>query len=99
MTVRLPAAVHRSAGLAYAGVGRRPLPQGEVHLSDAAQAMTFVARRPGGPSGSRAGAEAVTFWSGFVLTSAPRCQSLAVYVDGDPSPRRARIALGRRCPA
>jgi hypothetical protein len=96
-TVRLPRAVRRSAGLAYAGMGRRPLPGGEVQLRDTAKAMTFVACRPNGPSGSHAGAVQVTFWSGFVMTSAPRCLSLAVYVDGDPTPRRARIALGRRC--
>jgi hypothetical protein len=99
VTVRLPRAVHRSAGLAYAGLGRRPLPGGEVRLRDTAQTMTFVACRPNGPSGSRGGGEEVTFWSGFVMTSAPRCLPLAVYVDGDPSPRRATIALGRRCPA
>jgi hypothetical protein len=99
VTMRLPRAVHRSAGLAYAGVGRRPLPGGEVRLRDTAQTMTFVACRPNGPSGSRGGGEEVTFWSGFVMTSAPRCLPLAVYVDGDPSPRRATIALGRRCPA
>ena len=97
VTVRLPRAVGRSAGLAYAGVGRRPLPGGEVKLRDTTRTMTFVACRPGGPSGSYSGAEQVTFWSGFVLTSAPRCLPLAVYVDGDPSARHARIALGRRC--
>lgn len=98
VTLRLPRG-DRSAGLAYAGLGRRPLPGGEVGLRDTAQPMTFVACRPNGASGSRGGGVEVTFWSGFVMTSAPRCLPLTVYVDGDPSPRRARIALGRRCPA
>jgi hypothetical protein len=98
VTLRLSRAVQRSAGLAYAGMGRRALPGGEVQLRDTAQAMTFVACRRKGASGSRAGAEQITFWSGFVMTSVPRCLALAVYVDGDRSPRRARIALGRRCP-
>ena len=97
VTLRLSRALQRSAGLAYAGMGRRPLPGGEVQVRDTAQAMTFVACRPGGPSGSHGGAEPVTFWSGFVMTSVPRCLALAVYVDGEPAPRRARIALGRRC--
>jgi len=97
VTLRLSRAVRRSAGLAYAGMGRRPLPGGEVQLRDTAQAMTFVACRPGGPSGSHGGAEPVTFWSGFVMTSVPRCVALSVHVDDEPAPRRARIALGRRC--
>jgi hypothetical protein len=97
VTIRLPRAVGRSAGLAYAGVGKRPLPGGEVKLSDTARTMTFVACRRGGPSGSHGGAEPVTFWSGFVLTRAPRCLPLLVYVDGARSARRARIALGHRC--
>jgi hypothetical protein len=97
VTLRLSRAVHGSAGLAYAGMGRRPLPGGEVQLRDTARTMTFVACRRNGPSGSRAGAEQITFWSGFVMTSGPRCLALAVYVDGDRSPRHAQIALGRRC--
>jgi hypothetical protein len=97
VTLRLSRAVHGSAGLAYAGMGRRPLPGGEVQLRDTARTMTFVACRPNGPSGSRAGAQQITFWSGFVMTGVPRCLSLAVYVDGNRSARHARIALGRRC--
>jgi hypothetical protein len=51
----------------------------------------------GAGSYTPAGAEPITFWSGFVMTSVPRCLALAVHVDGEPAPRRARIALGRRC--
>jgi hypothetical protein len=98
VTLRLSRALHGSAGLAYAGMGRRPLPGGDVQLRDTARTMTFVACRPNGPSGSRAGAQQITFWSGFVMTGVPRCLALSVYVDGETSPRRARIALGHRCP-
>ena len=68
--------------------------------------MTFVACLPGkatgryspdGPSGSVADGVAVTFWSGFVLTRAPACIPLDVYVDEAREPRRVGLALGRRC--
>jgi hypothetical protein len=109
VTVRLAHEARRSAGLAYAGLGRGPLPQGrQLALRDAADSMTFVACRPGkatpdyrpaGPSGSDADGESVTFWSGFVLTRAPACIPLEVYVDGESSPRHVGMALGRRCAA
>jgi len=109
VTVRLARGARRSAGLTYGGLGRGRLPQGrQVKLRDAADSMSFVACRPGkptpeyrpeGPSGSAADGEPVTFWSGFVLTRAPACVPLEVYVDGEPSPRRVGMALGRRCAA
>jgi hypothetical protein len=108
VTLRLPAGARRAAGLAYGGLGDGPLPQGEqLRPSDGAHTMTFVACKPGkpsesyspdGPSASYAGVAQVTFWSGFVLTRAPRCLPLEVYVDDEPSPRRTGIALGRPCP-
>jgi hypothetical protein len=101
VTVRLSGRGRRAAGLAYG-----PLPQGETKLHDTHRSVTFVACRPGkasrrysanGPSGSYADGVAVTFWSGFVLTRAPGCIPLDVYVDHAPSPRRVGLALGRRC--
>jgi hypothetical protein len=101
VTVQLSWRSRRSAGLAYG-----PLPQGEIRLRDAYRSVTFVACRPGraswryspdGPSGSSASGVAVTFWSGFVLSRAPACIPLYVYVDEDPSPWRAELPLGRRC--
>ena len=50
-----------------------------------------------GPSGSYADDVPVTFWSGFVLTRAPACIPLDIHVDEAPAPRRAELALGRRC--
>jgi hypothetical protein len=107
VTVRLPRAVRRVAGLAYGGLGNRKLPQGELSHRDTAHTMTFVACEPGtptrkyrddGPSASRADGEAVTFWSGFVVTRAPVCVPLEVYIDDDPAPRHAVIDMGgRRC--
>ena len=107
VTVKLPRAVRSFAGLAYGGLGSRPLPQGEVELRDAAHTMTFVACEPGsptrgwqaeGPSASRADGAAVTFWSGFVVARRPGCVPLDVYVDAERSPRRAAIDMnGGRC--
>ena len=91
----------RGAGLAYG-----PLPQGRTRLSDTYRSVTFAACRPGkaprryseaGPSGSYADDIAVTFWSGFVLTRAPACIPLEVYVDTAARPIRADLPLGRRC--
>jgi hypothetical protein len=107
VTVRLLRAVRGVAGLAYGGLGNGPLPEGEVRLRDTAHTMTFVACRPGrptriyrddGPSASRAGGVAVTFWSGFVVMREPACVPLQVYVDDDPSPRHAVIDMSAgRC--
>src|SRR4051812_49046020 len=52
---------------------------------------------------SRAGAQStyagrpVTFWSGFVLVSDPRCVHLRVWADGARRPRTLRIAVGAAC--
>ena len=103
VTVRITRRWRRVAGLAY---GR--LPQGETTLRDTHRTVTFVACRPGkpsgrysprGPSGSYADGVAVTFWSGFILTRAPACIPVDVYVDGVASPRRVGVGLGRRCKA
>lgn len=88
VTVQLPRGARRTAGLAYG-----PLPEGRVRLSDAHDAITFIACRPDEPSGSSAGGP-VTFWSGFVMTRAPDCVPLNVYVDDEPSPRRAVVPVG-----
>jgi hypothetical protein len=95
--VRLTGEARKVAGLAYAGVGRRPLPEGEVKLRNTADEMRFAACRTGRRSGSRADGEPVTFWPGFVVAARPVCVPLEVYVDGDPSPRRAAIELGAPC--
>lgn len=109
VTVQLPRRARRHAGLAYAGLGDGPLPQGRaLRLRNTAHTMTFIACQPGkptapyrpeGPSGSYADGQAITFWSGFVIVPAPACVTLEVYVDDEPSPRRAVLDMGAgRCP-
>jgi hypothetical protein len=95
--LRVTGEARKVAGFAYAGLGRRPLPQGEVRLRNTADEMRFAACRSDQSSGSRADGEPVTFWSGGVIAARPVCVPLEVYVDGDPSPRRAAIELGASC--
>jgi hypothetical protein len=89
VTVQIPRSARRTAGLAYGGL----LPEGRVRLRDAYDTITFVACGRNEPSGSTAGGP-VTFWSGFVLTRAPDCVPLNVYVDDEPSPRHAVVPVG-----
>lgn len=100
VTVRLGKRV-RGAGLAYG-----PHPQGETKLADTYRTVTFAACPPGraperygpdGPSGSEADGRSVTFWSGFVLSRAPACIPLDVYVGDEAAPRAVGLPLGRRC--
>jgi len=46
---------------------------------------------------STADGKPVTFWSGFVQTPRPACVTLRVWIDRQPTPRHAHIALGKRC--
>jgi hypothetical protein len=93
VTVALSRPARRFAGLAYG-----PLPQGEVHLRDAHRIVSFVACGRREQSGSSASGQPVTFWSGFVLASSPRCVPLRVWVDDERSPRLVSLRLGvRRC--
>jgi putative intracellular protease/amidase len=94
VTVALSARAHRSASLFYAiGSGGAPT---ERRVRDGRRAITFrscSARR----AASDADGDPVTFWSGFVVVAKPMCVRLQVWIDAEPTPRRARIALGRRC--
>ena len=95
MTVALPRRTRRVAGLGYG-----PLPEGvELKPRDGHRVVTFIACGRDEPSGSAADGDPVTFWSGFVLTTAPRCVPLQVWVDDEPSPRHAALPMGiDRCP-
>jgi hypothetical protein len=94
VTVQVPRNVRPTAELAYG-----PHPEGRIRVRDAHHTITFVACRPDQSSGSSAGGP-VTFWSGFVMTSVPRCLPLHVYVDDEPSPRRVVLSLGMDpCPS
>ena len=93
VTVELSQRTRAFAGLAYG-----PLPQGDVHLRDAHRIVSFVACARGELSGSTGGGDPVTFWSGFVLASSPRCVPLRVWVDVERRPRLVGLRLGvRRC--
>ena len=89
VTIELKA---RSAALGYG-----PLPEGEVRVADGHEVVTFVACRRNQASGSDADGAPVTFWSGFLLADRPQCVRLRVWVDREPRPRTASVALGRRC--
>ena len=69
---------------------------GTRELADGVRVVTFKSC-----SGRRATSDAsgrkVTFWSGFILASEPRCLRVKVWIDGARTPRRARIPIGRRC--
>jgi hypothetical protein len=82
----------------FAALGYGPLPQGDVGVRDAHRVVTFIACRRGEPSGSTADGEAVTFWSGGVLATGPRCVPISVWIDGAQRPRRIVVRLGvARC--
>ena len=86
---------------AFAGLGYGPLPQGKITLNEAHEAVTFIACSASQPSFYKTlpTPRPPTFWSGFVVTEAPHCVPLDVYVDGDPAPRRVVLELGvRPCP-
>lgn len=92
VTVGLPRSVRPTAGLAYG-----PFPDGRIRVDQAHDKITFVSCDPD-EAGSSAGGP-VTFWSGFVMTSVPRCLPLDVWMDGVDRARRAVIALGKEpCP-
>jgi hypothetical protein len=85
--VSIPAPARATAALSYGAHA-----DGDTDPQHTIVFTACSARR----SGSRADGR-VTFWSGFVTTSAPICVPLDVYVDGAATAKRARIALGRRC--
>jgi hypothetical protein len=82
----------------FAGLGYGPLPQGDVGVRQAHRVVTFIACRRDEPSGSRADGEAVTFWSGGILATGPRCVPISVWIDAAERPRHIVIRLGvTRC--
>ena len=93
--VELPRRVQRSTSLFYAD-DNWELPEGERTVADGHRVVDFRACATGHGTSSYQGREA-TFWSGFVLTTVPRCVRLRLWVDSERTPRRARISLGKRC--
>lgn len=94
VTVRLPEAARRFAGLGYG-----PLPQGWIEVRDAHHTITFIPCPRNEPTyGSvRPTVGPLTFWSGaIVVNRAPACVPLEIYVDEELSPRRLVVSLGAR---
>jgi hypothetical protein len=94
VTVELSRTIRRTS-LLYADDHWR-LPDGERTVRDGHRVIEFRAC-PRGRGGSRYDGRRATFWSGFVLTTVPRCLKLRIWVDDERTPRRARIPLGKRC--
>jgi hypothetical protein len=94
--VELPRAVRRSTSLLYAD-DHWSLPDGERVVADGHRVVDFRACPTGRGGGSSYAGRKATFWSGFVLTTVPRCLDLRVWVDAERTPRRVRIPLGKRC--
>ena len=93
VTVALSPRTRRVASLGYGPIHAT----GELSVRDGHRVVTFIACPRGVRSGSSADGRSVTFWSGFVLTRAPRCVPLAVWVDDEATPRRVALAMGVRC--
>lgn len=75
VTVRVSRRARGLAGLGYAPGGRGHEEQAGPRNTH--RSVTFIACRPGEPSGSYADGETVTFWSGGVtVTRAPACVPL-----------------------
>jgi hypothetical protein len=94
VTVEIPRGIRRTS-LLYAD-DHLGGPAGERRVRDGHRVVTFRACDRA-RAGSRYRGRKATFWSGFVLTTVPRCLTLRVWVDDVRRPRTARIPLGRRC--
>jgi hypothetical protein len=75
------------------GLGFGPYPGGELTFRNARRIVTFIACRQGERTG-RFDGWPVTSWVGFLLARTPMCVPLSVWVDDEPSPRRAVIRFG-----
>jgi hypothetical protein len=93
-TLELSRRTRRGAGLGF-GFGPN---QGEVRLRDTRRVVTFIACRRGEYPGTHPPPDGwpVSGWVGFLLARSPRCVPLLVWVDDEPSPRRAVIRFGVR---
>lgn len=95
VTVELPRSVRRSTSLGYAD-GHRSQPGARRTVREGHRVVELRSCAARRAASSYDGRKA-TFWSGFVLTTVPRCVPLRIWVDDERTPRRARIPLGKRC--
>jgi hypothetical protein len=89
VTLELSRRTRRDAGLVFG-----PYPDNDASLLNARRVVTFIACRRGELSEPRFDGWPVTSWVGFLLAGSPRCVPLLVWVDDEPSPRRAVIRFG-----
>lgn len=90
VTIELSQRTRRGVGLFYG-----PPPERGWDFRNAYRVVTFIACRRGEISG-RFDGWPVSFWDGFVMARSPRCVPLSIWIDDEPSPRRAVIRLGVR---
>ena len=90
VTLELPREARTGVGL---GFGR--FPSANVTLRMARRVVTFRACQRGERTELLDGWP-VTGWVGFLLADSPRCVPLLVWVDDEPSPRRAVVRFGVR---
>jgi hypothetical protein len=96
VTVEVSRSANRSTSLLYADDHWR-LPDGSRKVRDGHRVVEFRACSRARSHSSYGGRKA-TFWSGFVLSTMPRCLALRIWVDRQPAPtRRVRVPLGKGC--
>jgi len=92
VTLELSRRTRQDAGLVF-GKFRNA----NVRLGETRRVVTFIACQRGEwPAGSIPDGWPVSGWVGGLLASSPRCVPLLIWVDDDPSPRRAVIRFGVR---
>jgi hypothetical protein len=89
VTIELSRRTRENVGLVFG-----PYPDNDASLRTARRVVRFIACRRGELSEPRFDGWPVTSWVGFLLASTPRCVPLLVWVDDEPSPRRAVIRFG-----
>jgi hypothetical protein len=90
VTLELSPRTRRGAGLVF-GKFRNA----NVRLSEARRVVRFIACQRGEwPAGNIPDGWPVSGWVGGLLALSPRCVPLLVWVDDEPSPRRAVIRFG-----
>ena len=96
VTMELSRSTRKDVGLAF-GSPLGATTGSKWNLRNTRRVVSFIACRRGEISEPFDGWP-VTSWVGFLLASSPRCVPLLVWVDDEPSPRRAIIRFGvRRC--
>ena len=88
VTLELPRDTRPDVGLVFG-----KFPSANVTLRHARRVVAFKACRRGESSAPWGGGP-VSGWVGGLLASAPRCVPLLVWVDDEPTPRRAVIRFG-----